>query len=157
MITGLLVLVLLAGAAFYLSRHEPDRPVSVAVSQTVPAGGQADRMVLDISVHTLDELRVLLDRAEQLSVELAGGQASVVLVLHGPEVEYFSSGNYAQFHDVVDQAARLDANDIVDVRICQTMMSIRGVPRDDIPAFIEQVPDGQAEIERLVRQGYVYF
>jgi len=31
------------------------------------------------------------------------------------------------------------------------------VDRDDIPAFIEQVPYGPGEVERLVREGYVYF
>jgi intracellular sulfur oxidation DsrE/DsrF family protein len=57
----------------------------------------------------------------------------------------------------VDQAARLDALDIVDVKICQTMMKIAGVERDDIPSFIEQVPLGSAEVDRLVEEGYVYF
>ena len=115
--------------------------------------------MLDITVHTLDELRVLLDRAEQLAGTLQpkGENASVVLVLHGPEVEFFASSNYGKYKDIVDQAARLDAFDIVDVKICQTMMSIQGVARDDIPAFIEQVPLGQAEINRLVGEGYVYF
>ena len=36
-------------------------------------------------------------------------------------------------------------------------MAARGIARDDIPAFIEQVPDGQLEVDRLVREGYVYF
>jgi len=78
-------------------------------------------------------------------------------VLHGPEVEFFSTRNYAQYKDIVDQAARLDAFDVVDVKICQSMMEARGIERDDIPSFIEQVPLGPGEIERLVRQGYVVF
>jgi intracellular sulfur oxidation DsrE/DsrF family protein len=36
-------------------------------------------------------------------------------------------------------------------------MEIKGIPRDDIPAFIEQVPQGPAEVEKLLREGYVYF
>jgi intracellular sulfur oxidation DsrE/DsrF family protein len=36
-------------------------------------------------------------------------------------------------------------------------MKIRGVERDDIPSFVEQVPLGPAEVERLAREGYVYF
>jgi len=129
-------------------------PATVNRNQSVP-----DKAVLDISVHTLDELRVLLDRAEQLSSRLldTNERASVVLVLHGPEVEYFSSKNYDLYQDVVNQAAQLDALDIVDVKICQTMMSIKGIARDDIPAFIDQVPDGRVEVERLLDGGYVYF
>jgi intracellular sulfur oxidation DsrE/DsrF family protein len=162
----ILVFLLLAGvllaAAWYLwppARQDSSAPVSSAggvaqPAQTTPREAPATRGVLDISVHTLDELKVLLDRAEQLST---GENASVVLVLHGPEVEFFATSNYGKYKDIVDQAARLDAFDIVDVKICQTMMSIQGVARDDIPAFIEQVPLGQAEIERLVGEGYVYF
>jgi intracellular sulfur oxidation DsrE/DsrF family protein len=37
------------------------------------------------------------------------------------------------------------------------MMEIKGIPRADIPSFIEQVPRGPEEVERLVREGYVYF
>jgi intracellular sulfur oxidation DsrE/DsrF family protein len=37
------------------------------------------------------------------------------------------------------------------------MMDRQGIARDDIPAFIEQVPYGPGEVERLVREGYVYF
>ncbi len=168
----LLFFLLLAGtllaAAWYFwpPAQQQAGPASVAPAsgmsqppQPLPQETMPVRGVLDIMVHTLDELKVLLDRAEQLSTSLKpqGENASVVLVLHGPEVEFFASSNYEKYKDIVDQAARLDAFDIVDVKICQTMMSIQGVARDDIPAFIEQVPLGQAEIERLVGQGYVYF
>ncbi len=117
------------------------------------------RAVLDISVHTLEGLKVLFDRAEQLAMrpQAQGGESSVVLVLHGPEVEFFSIRNYEKYKDIVDQAARLDAFDVVDVKICQTMLDIQGIERDDIPSFIEQVPLGPDEIERLRRQGYVTF
>lgn len=161
----LLVLVgILAGGLYrVLAPGQQESPVAAgAAVQLEPAIREEalpHRAVLDISVHTLDELRVLLDRAEQLSSRLQDDSrdASVLLVLHGPEVEFFSSRNYERYRDIVDQAARLDALDIVDVKICQTMMSIRGIARDDIPAFIEQVPDGGAEVERLRNEGYVYF
>jgi intracellular sulfur oxidation DsrE/DsrF family protein len=158
--------VFLTGAWYFWPSAQQTVPVSEPVASEVPGPVQAlpreippARGVLDITVHTLDELRVLLDRAEQLAGTLQpkGENASVVLVLHGPEVEFFASSNYGKYKDIVDQAARLDAFDIVDVKICQTMMSIQGVARDDIPAFIEQVPLGQAEINRLVGEGYVYF
>jgi intracellular sulfur oxidation DsrE/DsrF family protein len=104
-------------------------------------------------------LQFLLDRAEQLAMKPrpAGRDDRIVLILHGPEVEFFSTRNYDRYKDIVDQAARLDAFDIVDVKICQSMMKVQGIERDDIPSFIEQVPFGEAEIERLVGEGYVYF
>jgi intracellular sulfur oxidation DsrE/DsrF family protein len=122
-------------------------------------GAVLQGMVLDVSVHSLDELKVLLDRAEEIAArpQSQGEKAGVVLVLHGPEVEFFAISNYPRYKDIVDQAARLDAFDVVDVKICQSMMERLGVGRDDIPAFIEQVPYGPGEVERLVREGYVYF
>lgn len=132
---------------------------SVPSKDVLPEEDLPKKAVLDITVHTVDELKVLLDRAEKLALapQPPDSEASVVLVLHGPEVEFFSINNYDKYKDIVDQAARLDAFNVVDVKICQTMMEISGIPRDDIPAFIEQVPLGSVEVERLVREGYVYF
>jgi intracellular sulfur oxidation DsrE/DsrF family protein len=123
------------------------------------ASAPARGTVLDVSVHTLEELQVLLDRAEELAMrpQPQGERAGIVLVLHGPEVEFFAISNYQRYKDVVDKAARLDAFDVVDVKICQSMLQNLGIGQDDIPAFIEQVPYGPGEVERLVREGYVYF
>ena len=163
----LLLLIIAASLllVLYLNQQESEPVTDIAESGSVPSkdllpeAGVPSKAVLDITVHTIDELKVLFDRAEQLALapQPPGGEASVVLVLHGPEVEFFSISNYDRYKDVVDQAARLDAFDVVDVKISRTMMEIRGIPRDDIPAFIEQVPQGPEEVERLVREGYVYF
>jgi len=131
----------------------------VPAQDTPPSPGESGKGVLDISVHTVDDLEVLLERAEQfaLTPPARGEGPGLVLVLHGPEVEFFSIRNYDKYKDIVDKAARLDAFAIVDVKICQTMMERRGIERDDIPAFIEQVPNGPAEIEKLLEEGYVRF
>ena len=170
-----LVFALLAGllllAAYYYFQpvvvlEAPDPQSGPVVDDTAARSesfsGEADvplRAVLDISVHTLEELRVLLDRAEEVAMrpQAQGEEASVVLVLHGPEVEFFSIRNYAKYKDIVDQAARLDAFDVVDVKICRTMLDMQGIERNDIPSFIEQVPLGPDEVERLRQQGYVSF
>jgi len=160
----LLVAVLLL-VVLYLDQSGLEPVTDVAESDSVsskdvlPEEELPKKAVLDITVHTIDELKVLFDRAEEIALapQPPGGEASVVLVLHGPEVEFFAISNYDKYKDIVDQAARLDAFDVVDVKICQTMMEISGIPRDDIPAFIEQVPLGSVEVERLVREGYVYF
>jgi len=133
-----------------------DGAVQASAQGALPFPGKA---VLDISVHTIEELKTLFDRAEQFAMTppARGEGPGLVLVLHGPEVEFFSIRNYDKYRDIVDKAARLDAFDIVDVKICQTMMERRGIERNDIPAFIEQVPNGPAEIERLLEEGYVRF
>ena len=125
----------------------------------LPPADLSGRAVLDITVHTEEALEILLERAEKiaLSPDSNREESSIVLVLHGPEVEFFSTKNYDRYKAIVDKAARLDAFDIVDVKICQTMMSMHGIERDDIPAFIEQVSLGSAEIDRLEVEGYLRF
>ena len=129
------------------------------VGSTPAAGGVPERAVLDVSVHTIEGLRVLFERAEELAMtpRPKGENASVVLVLHGPEVEFFTIKNYDEYKDIVDQAARLDAFDVVDVKMCQTMVGEYGIEQKDIPSFIELVPYGPGEVERLKQEGYVAF
>lgn len=167
--------IIVIAAALLLAGYYLLQPGALQQPESSPQPGAADvadepdtqadeqdtrvRAVLDISVHTIEGLRVLFDRAEQLAMrpQAQGVDDSIVLVLHGPEVEFFSIKNYDKYKDIVDQAARLDAFDVVDVKICQSMMGLRGVARDDIPAFIEQVPVGPDEVEQLVQEGYVTF
>ena len=162
--------LLLVAVAVYMSQTDvpqvtvvspeiaADEPAT-AVETPVAVDEVPDKIVLDVSVHTIEGLRVLFDRAEKLAMtpRPKGENATLVLVLHGPEVEYFSIRNYDRYKDIVDQAARLDAFDVVDVRICQTMIGARGIERTDIPSFIEQVPYGPGEVERLRQEGYVAF
>lgn len=100
----------------------------------------------------------MLTRAEELSKKLRADSlgTGIALVLHGPEIEIFSRKNYSQFRVIVDQAARLNAEKIIDVKICQTEMKNRGIRDEDLPAFIEVVPFGPDEETRLRRKGYVY-
>lgn len=165
-----LVLVLVGGLVYLYRAQAPgaDDPAVVATGQEAapdanPEPGQpqagASRGVFDISVHSIEELEVLFERAEEIArrPRPVGDGDSIVLVLHGPEVEFFAISNYDRYRGIVDRAARLDAFQVVDVKICQTMMDRYDIGRDDIPAFIEQVPDGAAEVERLTREGYIYF
>lgn len=120
---------------------------------------EPERYVMDISVHTPDEIRKVLKRAEQVYQTPRPGNEhpSIALVLHGPEVEYFAIRNYSKYKDIVDLAARLDAYKVIDIKMCNTMVRDRGLEQKDIPAFIEMIPYGPDEVERLTREGYVYF
>lgn len=148
------------GTATYDAQEVPAR--AAAEQETAPPADPEDstvRGVFDISVHSIEELEVLFDRAEEVArrPRPVGGDDSIVLVLHGPEVEFFAISNYDRYRSIVDRAARLDAFDVVDVKICRTMMQQYDIGADDIPAFIEQVPNGAVEVDRLTREGYTYF
>lgn len=116
----------------------------------------AERYVFDVVLHKPEEITALLKRAQELAYTLpeGGDFPGVALVLHGPEIEFFAQKNYEQYKSIVDLAARLDANKVIDVKICRTMMGKLNLKPDDMPAFIEQVPYGPDEVERLKREGY---
>jgi intracellular sulfur oxidation DsrE/DsrF family protein len=119
-----------------------------------PGGTQA---VYDITLHDADQLRVLLRRLEQLAhrPNTRDELPEIALVLHGQEVEFFALGNYEKYRDLVDLAAKLDAFQIVEVKMCETRMRNLGLDRRDIPAFIELVPYGPDEVDRLIEEGYI--
>ncbi len=108
-------------------------------------------------VHTTEELELLFDRVEALLDRPRGeGEAPIIsLVLHGPEVDFFALKNYERYRHVVDRAAKLAAFGAIDISICQTQMQQRGIGRDEVPAFLHQVPFGPEEVESLRGQGYV--
>lgn len=121
-----------------------------------PAPGA--RYLFQVTLHTPAEIEKLLARAEQLAKTMrpADRRAGIALVLHGPEVELFARRNYARYRALVDHAAKLDADGVIEVKMCQTEMRSRGIREQDVPGFIELVPYGPDEEERLKRRGYVY-
>ncbi|WP_317933389.1 DsrE family protein [Halioxenophilus sp. WMMB6] len=106
------------------------------------------------------ELEQLLLKIEQLfAMESEIGEYEpVVMVLHGPEVAIFLRSNYQQNKHLVDLAARLTAFNIVDIRVCETRLADLGEPREGLVPFVDTVPFGPAEINRLLNEEhYVNF
>ncbi|WP_221792913.1 hypothetical protein [Oceanobacter mangrovi] len=112
-----------------------------------------------IELHSADELRRLLSRAEQLVVDNNGysRRQPVTFVLTGAEIRLFTPSNYQANRELIDLAARLDAFEIVDLKVCESWMASHGLSRRDLPAFIDFVSDGPQEVQRLETSGYVYF
>lgn len=119
--------------------------------------GDGKQYAYDIVLHTPEQIREVLQHAEQLSAAPRSGneKASISMVLHGPEIDFFSIENYGKYKDIVDLAARLDAYNVIEVKMCQTMMRMRGLKSENVPGFIEQVPYGPDEVEKLRQRGYV--
>jgi uncharacterized protein len=129
-------------------------PTSPSTSLSVEEG----RYLFNVSLHTPEEIAGLLTRAEELARTRRADnrRTGIALVLHGPEIEIFAKKNYPRFQKMVDQAARLDAGRIIEVKMCRTEMKHLGIREEDVPAFIELVPYGPDEEARLRRSGYVY-
>jgi len=115
------------------------------------------RYVFDVVIHKPDEMDKLLGRIEQLSSTITPNKddPSLALVLHGPEIAFFTRKNYPQYMDLVDRAAALDKKGIIDVKVCDTMIRALDIDDSELPDFVEHVPYGPAEVERLIKQGFI--
>lgn len=113
--------------------------------------------LFDISNHSVGELQALLQRAEEISQFEKDDydQLEIVMILHGPDIEWFTQQNYDNNRQLVDLAERLDSFEIIDMKVCETAMAKRGVKREEVPDFIESVPYSPDEMKRLLRDGYI--
>ncbi len=118
---------------------------------------QEGNVVFDITLHEVKDIELLFARLEKLVTEphAQGELPRIALVLHGPEVEFFALKNYPRYQDLVDLAAKLTAFEIIEIKACQTRMQSLGLSGSDMPAFIDLVPFGPDEVERLVEESYV--
>ena len=115
------------------------------------------RYVFDVVIHDLDKMDRLLKRVEQLADNIEQRQETpdLALVLHGPEIRYFTIRNYNRYMSLVDRAAALDRKGVLDVKVCNTMIRSLGLEQESFPDFIERVPYGPDEVKRLVEEGFV--
>ncbi|GJM06020.1 MAG: hypothetical protein DHS20C09_20160 [marine bacterium B5-7] len=113
--------------------------------------------LFDITNHSIEELEALLVRAEEVSQAHPADfeDLEIVMIIHGPDIDLFRSQNYTENKQLIDLAARLDTYDVIDMQVCETTMSMRGVDREDIPSFIESVPYAPFEINQRLQDGYI--
>lgn len=113
--------------------------------------------LFDVSEHSREELEALLQRAQEISQLKSENydQLEIVLILHGPDIDWFTRQNYDQNKNLVDLAARLDAFNIIDLKVCESTMINRNVNREELPPFIESVPYAPDEINRLLQENFI--
>lgn len=159
-IYGLIMLTLTTGSVLSVinTARADSSSASISLSPVVKEQqGQASRYVFDVVIHEPEEMDKLLDRIEQLSSSLppAKEDPSLALVLHGPEIAFFTRMNYTKYMNLVDRAAALDKKGIIDVKVCDTMIREMDLEDAELPDFVEHVPYGPAEINRLIQQGFI--
>jgi len=110
-----------------------------------------------VNDHSIDEFEALLNRAEQVSQSQPKDfeDLEIVMVIHGPDIDFFTNKNQASNSQLLDIAKRLDLINVIDMKVCETTMSMRGVERNDIPSFIESVPFAPTEIKERLEKGYI--
>lgn len=132
----------------------PTGAADAAIAEEANAG----KFFFDVTGHSAAEFRELLVRARTIyenTPDDGRSDLEVVLVLHGPDIEFFDSRRYAEHRDIVDLAAQLDAFGVFDFRMCAASAASLGLDAADVPAFIEFVPYGPAEVRRLTEAGFV--
>jgi intracellular sulfur oxidation DsrE/DsrF family protein len=118
--------------------------------QLAEPGTSASGYVFDVTVSTVQELDVVLNRADSLRKLFDPQQhGRIAIVLHGNELQLFQKGNYSANQSLVDRARLLDQDNIIDIKACQTMMRTLDIAQSDLPSFIEQVPYAPVEIFRM--------
>ena len=128
---------------------------SIAQTKVVPLSGPAFAPIVE---HTSSELKSLLSRADELARSTNFSSVDpVTFVLHGEEINFFRRDNYGDNSALVDLAARLDAFQVIDVRVCETWLRDNQVLASDLPPFVELVPFGPAFQASLQRDGAVEF
>ena len=136
------VFVLLAGLLSVASAKET---ATLVVEEPAASG-----YVFDVTVSSVEELDVILNRADSLRKLFDPQQhGRIAIVLHGDELQLFQKGNYSANQSLVDRARLLDRENIIDIKACQTMMRTLDIQQSELPSFIEQVPYAPLEILRL--------
>ena len=129
--------------------------LSMLLAATSPGAQQSAEkgFVFSVTVNTPQQLDVVLDRAEDLRALFNPEEhGKIAIVLHGDELQMFQKRNYSTNQSTVERARLLDADNIIDIKACQTRMRALHIEQNELPAFIEQVPYAPAEIERLEKQ-----
>ncbi|MCP5201578.1 MAG: DsrE family protein [Gammaproteobacteria bacterium] len=129
-----------------------------AATATGPIGADIAHYYFDVVGHDAAEFRALLERADMIFEQTPPPERPrlrVVLVLHGPDVEYFDLRQRERYPGLLELAARLDALGVFDFKVCTVSAEQRELDADALPAFVELVPYAPEEIARLEAAGFV--
>ena len=116
------------------------------------------KVVYDVKTRSLGEFSHVLDRISTLNARLGNDplSTSIVVVLHGNEIEYFARDRELDYEAVVERAQNLITGETIDFRVCRTAAKRRGYEADDLQSYIRVVPMADAEIVQLQLSGYAY-
>lgn len=124
-----------------------------------PTDYKPQKVVYDVHVKTVDAVSSVLDRASYLSTITGADpfEQSIVLVLHGAEINFFAINNYAEYRELMQRAQSLVEGEVLKIKMCEIAAKRKGFHPDDIHGFVEMVPMGDAEIIRLqYDEGHAY-
>lgn len=117
------------------------------------------KVVYDVAVADVRTFERVLDRASFLNnlYNADPFNASIILVLHGDEINFFATKNYPNHKELMRRAQSLTVAGTIKFRMCTVAAKMHGYDPKDIHGFVEMVPMADAEIIRLqTEDGYAY-
>jgi intracellular sulfur oxidation DsrE/DsrF family protein len=154
-------MVIVAGvgtsAAYAQAQHHAQAPWGTSAPAT-HKHYQASKAVYDVAQNDPKALNALLDRISGLDAEYSHDpfDASIVVVLHGPELKFFDTRNFSKYEELVRRAQSLSVGTAISFRVCQRSAGNQGIAPENLHGFLQLVPMGDAEIVKLQQQGYAY-
>lgn len=144
-----LVWLFLIPAMFAGNLSADDKPWGIA--RVIDTQYKPQKVVYDVAVDSVKKLTSVLDRASYLS-KITGADpfdSSIVLVLHGSEIDFFAIKNYQKYKALMQRAQSLVEGEVLKIRMCRIAAQGHGYEAEDIQGFVEMIPMGDAEIIRL--------
>lgn len=138
----------------------PSGPRSLGADAKQPQFSVDDNpYVFDVSKHSQEELLAALKRADEIATASSEDfkKFNLAIIVHGPDVSWFDKRHYEQNKELVDLAAKLDALDVINMKIDQESMAKHGILDENVPTFIDRVPFAADELTRLQDSGYFTF
>lgn len=117
------------------------------------------KVVYDVAAPNEAAFTNVLDRASYLSKMYQADpfESSIVLVLHGDEIEFFARKHFDRYEALVRRAQSLTVGTTIEFRMCQIAARGHGYEPEDIHGFVQMVPMADAEIVRLQNEeGYAF-
>lgn len=116
------------------------------------------KVVYDVKTRSLDEFSNVLDRISTLNSRFGNDplSTSIVVVLHGDEIEYFARNNELDYEGLVERTLSLTAGETIEFRVCRVSAKRRGYQSADLQSYVHVVPMADAEIVQLQFNGYAY-
>ena len=139
----------LVSALFTGNLSADDKPWGSA--SVIDTEYKPQKVVYDVSVDSVKKLNSVLDRASYLS-KITGADpfdSSIVLVLHGSEINFFAIKNFEKYKELMQRAQSLVEGEVLKIRMCRIAAQGHGYEAEDIQGFVEMIPMGDAEIIRL--------
>ncbi len=124
----------------------------LVVLSLISAAAWSEGFYVDLFPKSKADIELIFDTLEAGAEISRTDEPPVVIMLHGKEAGRFLRSSYTENKSLIDQAAKLTAYQLIDVKICETWMRNNGHSTTDLFPFVSTVPYGQAELERLAEE-----